>query len=145
MLVSACLAGQCCRYDGKSCTVSQVEEWVKSGKAVPICPEVAGGLEVPRTPCEIRSTAQGDRRVLSKNGRDCTDAFMRGAKEALRITKQFNISKAVLKSHSPSCGYGQIYDGTFTGRLVGGNGMTAELLSQNGVEIYDENSLSHFD
>jgi uncharacterized protein YbbK (DUF523 family) len=131
----------CCRYDGRSCAVSRIEEWVKSGEAVPICPEVAGGLGVPRTPCEIRSANQRDRRVVSKDGRDCTDAFVRGAQEALRLVRRYNIARAVLKSRSPSCGFGRIYDGTFSGRLIDGSGVTAELLNQNGVEIFDENSL----
>ena len=142
ILVSACLAGQCCRHDGKSCAVTLVAKWVKSGKAVSICPEVAGGLSVPRAPCEIKTMADGQRRILSENGWDCTDAFIRGAEEALRIVREMNIEKALLKARSPSCGFGQIYDGSFTGTLIDGNGITAELLNRNGVEIFDENSLS---
>lgn len=142
ILVSACLAGQCCRHDGKSCAVTLVAKWVKSGKAVSICPEVAGGLSVPRAPCEIKTMADGQRRVLSENGWYCTDAFIRGAEEALRIVREMNIEKALLKARSPSCGFGQIYDGSFTGTLIDGNGITAELLNRNGVEIFDENSLS---
>lgn len=142
ILVSACLAGECCRHDGKSCAVTLVAKWVKSGKAVSICPEVAGGLSVPRAPCEIKTMADGQRRVLSKSGWDCTDAFIRGAKEALRIVREVNIERALLKSHSPSCGYGRIYDGSFTGTLIDGKGITAEFLDRNGVEIFDENSLS---
>lgn len=142
ILVSACLAGVCCRYDGKSCTVKLVEKWVKSGRAVSICPEVAGGLSVPRAPCEIKTMADGERRVLSKNGRDCTGAFIRGAAEALRIVREMNIERALLKAHSPSCGFGRIYDGSFNDTLIDGRGITAELLDRNGVEILDENSLS---
>jgi len=142
ILVSACLAGLCCRHDGKSCAVALVAKWVKSGKAVPICPEVAGGLSVPRAPCEIKTMPGGQRRVLSESGQDCTDAFIRGAEEALRIVREMNVERALLKARSPSCGFGRIYDGSFTGTLIEGNGITAELLNRNGVEIFDENSLS---
>jgi uncharacterized protein YbbK (DUF523 family) len=141
ILVSSCLAGESCRYDGKSCAVKKIEQWVKTGRALTICPEVAGGLGVPRVPCEIQTGADGKRRVVSRTGQDCTDAYIKGAEEALRIVKEMNIAEAVLKSNSPSCGFGRIYDGTFSGTLIEGNGITADLLSRYGVDILNESEI----
>lgn len=135
-LVSACLAGINCRYDGQNTTVSGVEELVRSGKAIPICPELLGGLAIPRDSCEILEFSEGNSRVVSKEGKDFTPYFEDGAQKTLEITKTIGITVAILKSKSPSCGYGKVYDGTFTRTIRDGNGFTAGLLAANGIVVY---------
>ncbi len=132
-LVSACLAGRCCRYDGKANTVPEIARLAAEGLCLPVCPEVLGGLPVPRTPCEIRGG-----KVLTKEGLDCTEAFARGAREALRLAKEAGLTAAVLKSRSPSCGAGRIYDGTFSRRLTDGDGLLAALLKKEGFLLCTE-------
>lgn len=131
--VSACLAGEYCRYDGGNNLVPCIAKLVESGIALPICPEASGGLETPRTPCEIVKS-----RVISKDGLDRTDEFQAGAQHAFELIKRFDIEKAVLKQRSPSCGFGKVYDGSFSGRLLKGNGIAAQLLKENGIEITTE-------
>lgn len=138
-LVSSCLAGIPCRYDGKSCTNPKIAELVKQGKAIPVCPELLAGLPVPRPCCEIVVDKSGKKKVMSANGEDLTKEFDNGAREALRIASENGIKKAVLKSKSPSCGCGCIYDGTFSGRVIPGNGKAAQLLLENGIEVLTEN------
>ena len=138
-LVSACLVGINCRYDGKSTLNKDLEKLLKDGKAIVLCPEVLGGLDTPREPCEIR-VLDGERKVVSKSGRDCTDAFKRGADIALQVCKAAGITEAILQNRSPSCGCGKIYDGSFSGKLIDGNGMTAELLKQNGIRVFNEDN-----
>ena len=133
VLVSACLLGICCRYDGKTKPNEKVMALAESGILIPICPEQLGGRPTPRNPVEISNG-----RVIEKNGIDHTDAFVKGAEEDLRIAKINNIKYAILKSNSPSCGFKKIYDGTFSKTLIDGNGITAELLSRNGIEIKTE-------
>lgn len=140
-LVSACLAGINCRYDGKNSGNEVITQWVKEGKAIPVCPEQLAGLPTPRIDCEIAADNKGDRKVISRDGRNLTMEFMIGAQKSLELAKAEGITKAILKSKSPSCGCGVIYDGTFSGRLVKGNGLTAELLLQKGMEVYTENEL----
>ena len=130
MIVSACLAGFPCRYDGKAKTCAQAVELVKMGKAIPICPEQLGGLPTPRPPCEIRSG-----RVIDKVGVDRTEEYRRGAEAVLQIAKTFGVTQALLQNRSPSCGTGWIYDGTFSKTLVEGDGITARLLAQNGIQV----------
>lgn len=138
-IVSACLAGIKCRYDGRCNRDDFVYRLVEEGKAIPLCPEVLGGLPIPRVPCEI--VFDGDiKRVINKEGEDVTGNFVEGAKRTLYIAKVVGAKAAILKSKSPSCGCGQIYDGTFTGKLIEGNGITCELLNDNGIEIYTEKS-----
>ena len=132
IIVSACLAGYRCRYDGKVNPDPQIVDLVKNGKAVPVCPEMMGGLPCPRVPAE--RTADG-RRVVMRDGTDVTEAFMRGASETLRIAELYGCDRAILKARSPSCGKGTVYDGTFSGTLKTGNGVTAELLMQHGVAV----------
>ena len=132
ILVSACLAGYRCRYDGKVNPNPEIVALVKSGNAVPVCPEMLGGLPCPRTPAE---RTKDDRRVVMRDGNDVTDAFLSGAQETLRMAKLFGCTHAILKSHSPSCGKEEIYDGTFSGVLRPGNGVTADLLMQNGITV----------
>ena len=134
ILVSACLVGINCKYNGKNNYNERIVELVKSGKAIPMCPEQLGGLATPRACAEIKYI-DDKRYVFNKNGEDITKEFESGAKEVLNFVKKMNIKKAILQSRSPSCGKGKIYDGEFTGRLIDGNGVLVDLLKENGVEI----------
>ncbi|BDD11341.1 hypothetical protein FUAX_37730 [Fulvitalea axinellae] len=136
-LISACLAGHKCRFDGQAKPVSKIQKLVERGEAVLVCPEVDGGLSTPRPASEI-VTEDGKIKVVTKTGRDVTDEFRKGAQVSLEKARQHGASVAILKAKSPSCGYGKIYDGTFSGKLVDGNGLTADLLSENGLSIYSE-------
>ncbi|MBQ5992660.1 MAG: DUF523 domain-containing protein [Clostridia bacterium] len=132
IIVSACLAGFRCRYDGKTVPDADVVALVKRGEAIPVCPEMLGGLPCPRVPAE--RTADGTH-VLSREGADVTEAFLRGASETLRLARLYGCDKAVLKARSPSCGCGRIYDGTFSGTLKDGVGVTAQTLLENGIAV----------
>lgn len=140
-IVSACLAGIKCRYDGKSNKNEYIEKLVKEGKAIPVCPEVLGGLSIPRVPCEILSYKKGKRKVVNKEGRDCTEEFFLGAEKTFQIIKATGIKTAILKSKSPSCGSGKIYDGSFKGRLIKGDGITSEVLKSHGITVYAEDEI----
>lgn len=129
-VVSACLAGQACRYDGKAQPLERVRDLVRRGLALPVCPEQMGGLPTPRVSCE-----RVGGRVLDADGEDRTEAFLLGAQEALALARLFGATHALLKSRSPSCGCGLIYDGTFGGGLVRGNGLFAELLLGHGFDV----------
>ena len=133
ILVSACLAGHFCRYDGGSKPHPVIVALFNQGLCLTVCPETLSGLPVPRLPCE-----QNGDRVICKNGNDVTDAFMRGAQEALVYALKSGASLAILKSKSPSCGIGEIYDGSFTGKLIPGMGIFASLLRKAGFELYSE-------
>lgn len=140
IIVSACLCGEYCRYDGGTKTDEELVRLVGEGKAVPVCPEQLGGLPTPRLPSEIAggdgsSVLEGKAKVLARDGSDVTDAFIKGADAALRIAEKYGAKKAILKAGSPSCGKGRIYDGSFSGRLKKGDGVTAALLEKNGVEV----------
>ncbi|MBQ1632297.1 MAG: DUF523 domain-containing protein [Clostridia bacterium] len=132
IIVSACLAGYRCRYDGKVIPDAEIVALVKQGGAIPVCPEMMGGLPCPRVPAE--RTADG-RRVVTKDGGDVTDAYQRGAEETLRMARLYGCEHAILKARSPSCGCGQIYDGSFSGTLRDGNGVAAALLTENGISV----------
>ena len=132
ILVSACLAGYRCRYDGAVKPDPDVSALVKSGQALPVCPEQLGGLPCPRVPAE--RTPDG-KRVLNKEGGDVTEAFRSGAEETLRIAKLYGCKHAILKAKSPSCGLNEIYDGTFSGTLRKGNGVTVDLLLKHGITV----------
>lgn len=134
ILVSACLAGVPCRYDGKSSLNPAIADLVRRGEALAVCPETLGGLPVPRVPCEIVTTG-GQTRVVSKDGRDFTAEYLLGARKALEAALEARVSRVLLKRRSPSCGIGQIYDGSFTGCLTAGNGLTAELLAAHGIDV----------
>ena len=136
ILISACLLGVCCRYDGASKTYPGIEELAKQHTLVPVCPEQLGGLPTPRPPSE----RQGER-VVSVNGTDVPAQYRRGAEEALRLCKLLGCQAAMLKEKSPSCGCGQIYDGTFSGTLTAGDDVTAELLCSNGIPVYGESQV----
>ena len=136
LLVSACLLGVKCRYDGQSRPDEKVLGLLKNHVLVPVCPEQLGGLSTPRCPCEI----QGDR-VMSRDGDDRTAEYEKGALEALRLCRLFSCEAAILKAKSPSCGLGCVYDGTFSGTLRPGDGVTAGLLKNSGVPVYTEKNL----
>ena len=136
LLISACLLGCRCRYDGASKTQPLAESLAKRHELVPVCPEQLGGLATPRLPAERR----GDR-VVTEAGADVTIQYRRGAEEALALCRMLGCHAAVLKERSPSCGHGQVYDGTFTGTLTAGDGVTAELLEQYGVPVYGESQI----
>lgn len=132
-VVSACLAGEPCRYNGESFPCEAVQELVRTGLALPVCPEVLGGLPVPRMPSEIRAG-----RVIGKDGTDQTAAFTRGAEAALRLAREHGCTGAILKARSPSCGAGEIYDGTFTGTRVPGDGVFARMTREAGLDVWSE-------
>lgn len=134
IIVSSCLAGVKCRYDGNDNLVAEIKELVLSGKAIALCPEELGGLSTPRTPCEIVKE-NNQLKVMTKDRVDCTAQFLLGAEKVAEIAKILNCKQAILKANSPSCGFGMIYDGSFTGKKIKGNGLTAELLSKQGIEI----------
>lgn len=145
-IVSACLCGINCKYSGGNNLDERVLKLFKEGKAMPVCPEQLGGLETPRPPAEItlgttKDILNGKGKVQDKNGRDVTEKFLKGAYETLKIVKEIGAKKAILKANSPSCGCGRIYNGEFNGTLIEGNGITAELLRQNGVEVITEENL----
>ena len=114
---------------------------MRQGKAIPVCPELLGGLPIPRTPSEIVRSEDGSIKVVSRDGEDRTKEFYVGAEKTLAIAKAYGIKKAILKSKSPSCGCGQVYDGTFSGKLTEGYGITARLLKDNHIEVCTENDL----
>lgn len=134
ILVSACLVGINCKYNGKNNYNEKIFDLVRDGKAIPLCSEQLGGLCTPRVPCEIKYI-DGKRYVFNKDGLDVTEMFNKGAEEVLNFVKKMNIKKAILKSKSPSCGLGKIYDGTFSNKLIDGNGILTQLLLDSGVEV----------
>ena len=136
ILVSACLLGCACRYDGQSKPHPLAMELARQGRAVPVCPEQLGGLTTPRLPSERRGE-----QVVKRNERDATAEYRRGAEEALRLAELYGCRAAVLKERSPSCGCGRIYDGTFTGTLRPGDGVTAEMLKAHGMQVYGESEI----
>lgn len=138
ILISACLLGFDCKYNGGNNRMADAEIAAlrERFELIPVCPECCGGLPTPRTPSE----RLGDR-VVSKTGADVTEQFEKGARAALGLTRHFGIKTAILKANSPSCGSGTIYDGSFTGTLVPGDGVTAELLKKHGIKVTDENAL----
>ena len=134
LLISACLLGEACRYDGKSRAVSpEIAAIARHHTLIPICPEVMGGLPTPRIPAE----RQGER-VISREGRDVTEEYRRGAEATLALCHRVGADGAILKDMSPSCGTNGIYDGSFTRTRCEGMGVTAELLTRAGIPVYDE-------
>ncbi|MCM1284673.1 MAG: DUF523 domain-containing protein [Acetobacter sp.] len=131
--VSACLLGENCKYSGGNNKCDEVLELGKEHTLIPICPECFAGLPIPRVPSEIR-----DGRVYSKIGDDLTEAFADGAEKALYVAEEKGCQIAVLKEKSPSCGFGKIYDGTFSGQIIDGNGITAQLFYDHGIIVLGE-------
>ena len=136
LLISACLLGVQCRYDGGSKPVMPTVALMEQYHLIPICPEQLGGLPTPREPSE----RQGDA-VRAKSGADVTAQYRRGAEQALHLARLYGCRAAVLKERSPSCGSGEIYDGTFSGCLTPGDGVTAALLKENGIAVYGESEI----
>ena len=135
ILISACLLGACCRYDGASKAHPLAALLAERHTLVPVCPEQLGGLPTPRPPAERRGG-----RVVTQSG-DVTEQYLRGAEETLELCKLLGCEAAVLKERSPSCGRGQVYDGTFSGTLTAGDGVTAELLAAHGILVYGESQI----
>ena len=136
ILVSACLLGIPCRYDGKSMPNERVMALKEKYTLIPVCPEIYGGLPTPRTPSERVGEL-----VLMKDGTDVTENYNRGADATLKIAEINGAKIAILKAKSPSCGKGMIYDGTFSGTLTAGNGVTAEKLTRVGITVLTENEI----
>ena len=141
VLVSACLLGVNCRYNGVPKEDRAVKELLNREDItlIPVCPEQSGGLPTPRTPSERKGDG-----VFSSEGEERTEAFYRGAQEALRLAKLYGCEAAILKERSPSCGNKEIYDGSYSGTVVPGEGVTAELLRKNGVKVFGESELTLF-
>jgi uncharacterized protein YbbK (DUF523 family) len=133
IIVSGCLAGLQCRYDGGAKPSAEVMRLVAEGQALPLCPEQLGGLTTPRLPAEITGG-----RVIRKDGVDVTAEFQRGAEEGLKLAQLAGARLAILKARSPSCGAGQIYDGTFSGTIIRGDGVFAALCRAHGIEVKTE-------
>lgn len=140
-LVSGCLLGNCCRYDGLHQKNEKVIAFLKDKEYIAICPECMGGLSTPREPSEIV-----DGKVKTRSGLDVTEAFNRGAKQSVELAKKFSCKQAILKENSPSCGSYFVYDGSFQGKIISGVGISAKMLTENGIEvissaIFDEKNL----
>lgn len=141
--ISACLGGIACRYDGQSNTIPELRQLVDAGQAILICPEVLGGLPIPRRPAEIQ---QGDgfdvwrnqARVVDTDGQDVTELFKQGAVKAYNEIEKLQISGLILKERSPSCGSGLIYDGSFSGNRIAGVGVATAYFIQKGLKVYSE-------
>lgn len=140
ILVSACLLGVSCRYDGKSKPNENVISLKDRYNIIPVCPEIMGGLPTPRTASEIQGC-----QVVMGDGTNVTKEYWKGAEEVLRLCRLFGCKRAVLKEKSPSCGCGKVYDGTFSGKLIDGNGITAKLLMENGIEVFGETGIMNLD
>lgn len=136
LLVSACLLGARCRYDGERVKKIDTEALISRFDLVPFCPEIYGGLPTPRTPSE-----RVGERVLMKDGTDVTYQYKRGAEEACRLCGELGIKYALLKARSPSCGVGRIYDGSFSMALTEGDGVCAEMLRAQGIAVFSEEEL----
>ncbi|WP_029201673.1 DUF523 domain-containing protein [Oribacterium sp. NK2B42] len=136
ILVSACLLGWDCKYNGGNNYSEKVAEYVKGHDVIPVCPEVAGGLPIPRIPCEIVGGT-----VTNRNGESKDREFRSGADICLKKALEEKVDLAILQSRSPSCGVKQIYDGSFSGKLIPGKGVFAELLSKHGIKIVDVEDL----
>jgi uncharacterized protein YbbK (DUF523 family) len=149
ILISSCLLGFPVRYNGKGFLPDSeiIGNWLKQKRLIGFCPEVEGGLTVPRPAAEIRNGHGKDvlehkAQVLTKNGENVTMAFIKGSELAVKIAREKCIQIAVLKSNSPACGFGTIYDGTFSGVMKAGDGVTTAVLKKEGIKIFDEKHLS---
>ena len=135
ILISGCFLGQKVRYNGKVKILQHtlIERWHKEQRLVAVCPEVIGGLPVPRAPAEIQG-----KKVITCEGLDVTQQFVAGAKQALALCERYSIRYALLKESSPSCGSNTIYDGTFNGKKIAGQGTCTQLLEQHGIQVFSE-------
>ena len=146
ILVSSCLIGKKCAYDGKARAIAGIDKFLNKYSFIDICPEIEGGLTCPRDKHEIlggdgEDVLSGRARVVSEKGRDDTENFIKGALKALELAEINNVSVALLKSKSPSCGKYEIYNGSFSGKSLKGSGVTARLLDKNQIKIYTEKEL----
>lgn len=147
-VISACLIGCECRYDQKSCLDQELEQLLREGKAIPVCPEQLGGLPTPRPPAEIiggtgEDVLDGKARIIDNTGQDVTEEFLMGANQALKLAKTVGATSAILKENSPSCGSSFVYDGSFSGKKVPGVGLTAALFRRNGIQVTSESIVSN--
>ncbi len=136
LLISACFLGIACRYDGKSKEYSFVQELAEKYTLIPICPEQLGGLKTPRFPAEIQAG-----KVCTIQGKDCTKEFIQGAVASVAIAKLTDAKVALMKSNSPSCGCGEVYDGTFQKKLLQGNGITSQAFLDEGIRVFTEKEI----
>ena len=136
ILISACLVGENCKYNGGNNLNPKIEALLEKYDLIPFCPEVEGGLDIPRNPSEIKGES-----VFMNNGRDVSENFLKGAKKALMLSLFLKIKIAVLKERSQSCGTHQIHDGSFTNKLIDGMGITAKMLKENGIAVYSEDEI----
>ncbi len=136
IIVSACLLGENCKYNGKNNKNEKILDFLKDKDYIKICPEVMGGMSTPRLPSEISGE-----RVINSSGEDVTNFFLKGANEVLKIAKAHNPTLIILKAKSPSCGLGKIYDGSFSSTLIDGDGITAKILRASGYKVITENDL----
>lgn len=140
-IVSLCLAGFPCRYDCSDKNNQYVNKLIKEGYAIPLCPELLSGLPTPREACECK-IINGEKRVISKTGKDYTDYFIKGVEQVLDFCKKNDINKAILQKNSPSCGI-KTYDGSFTGTLANYSGILANMLLENGIEVISSEDLNN--
>lgn len=143
ILVSSCLCGETCKYNGGHNWNEAVNLYCQGKKIVRVCPEVLGGLSVPRSPSEIvggtaKDVLVGRAKVMTKQGNDVTKAFLQGANLTLKVAQEKRIKFAILKANSPSCGKGKVYNGKFNGNLILGNGITTECLLKAGISVMTE-------
>ncbi len=131
LLISSCLCGSCCKYNGGNNLLKELPILKEKYELIQVCPEVLGGLSIPRNPSEIKGN-----RVYNNLGLDVSDAFHLGAKRALAIALENGVTKAILKESSPSCGVNNIYDGSFSGKKISGSGITTKLLEDNNIKVY---------
>ncbi len=136
ILVSACLLGMPCRYDGRSKPKEEIFSLRERYELIPVCPEVFGGLSTPRLPCEIQNS-----KVICEDGADMTSFYEKGAQATLRLAKKHGCRIAVLKEKSPSCSPHKRYDGSFSKVLIDGQGLTAQLLVKNGIRVFGEDEI----
>lgn len=148
IIVSACLCGINCKYDGGNNLIPFFLELLGNGELIPVCPEQLGGLPTPRNACELTGgtgldVIEGHALACTRDGREVTGSLLNGARETLNIAINAGVDGAVLKSRSPSCGSGMIYDGTFTGKFINGDGVTSALLKQHGIKVWNEQEYLH--
>lgn len=139
VLISTCLMGVNCKYNGGNNLVDNLDKLIEKCTLIPVCPEQMGGLSTPRNPCEIVG-----QEVISYDSDNCTEEYVRGAEEAIKLMKLYDCKYAILKAKSPSCGYKEIYDGTFSHTVIEGNGVFAQKLLEYGVKIYTEDQIDEF-
>lgn len=136
VIISACLLGVCCRYNGAGTLLAEAAELMKKYHLIPVCPEIYGGLPTPRDPAERIGN-----RVITNKGNDVTAAYFKGAQEVTALALKFDCRYAILKKNSPSCGCGEVYDGQFHKKLIKGNGVLADCLLPHGIRIFNEQQI----